>query len=145
MRKERKKRRRSLKKIGVVLVVLVLFAVIIGIGVYQMQGLSQTEKKPAQEYFEIFEPTVDDGEFRNPSISEGGSYENSSVLVIYGLTLKIKAVGGDASSFKAGDGLHKCLLKLSIRINSRRLRKRLVAHLVSQSTRTKRQECFNSH
>lgn len=92
-KRKRIKKRKKTRRTVVLLSILLVFAVILVIGLYQLQPIP---KKPASEYFEIFEATVDDGEFRNPSIPEGGSYENSSVLIVYGLSFKLRAVGGDA-------------------------------------------------
>lgn len=97
MREERKKRK-SYKKIGVVLAISIPLTIIIVVGIYQLQGQGQPIKKQAKDYFEIVEPTVDNGEFLNPTIDQGGSYQNSSHLRVYSLSFKLKAIGGDAHS-----------------------------------------------
>jgi hypothetical protein len=96
MRKERKKRT-SHKKVSVVLAILIPLMVIIAVGMYQLQGQGQP-KKQAKDYFLIFDATVNEGEFLNPAMDQGGSYQNSSRLRVYSLSFKLKAVGGDAHS-----------------------------------------------
>jgi hypothetical protein len=96
--RKRRKERTSYKKIGVVLAVLIPLTIIIVVGLYQLPTQSQTVKKQAREYFEILEPTVDNGEFLNPTVDQGGSYQNSSRLRIYGISFTLKAIGGDAHS-----------------------------------------------
>jgi len=97
MRKERRKRT-SHKKIGIALAILIPVTIIIVVGIYQLQGQGQLVKKQAKDYFEIVEPTVDNGEFLDPTIDQGGSYQNSSRLRIYGISFTLKAIGGDAHS-----------------------------------------------
>jgi hypothetical protein len=86
------------KKIIISLIIIFAFVGIIALGLYQSLSQSQTRpsKKPAAEYFEIFEATVNDGEFEMPSVDQGGSYENSSILFIFSISYKIRAIGGDA-------------------------------------------------
>jgi len=89
--RNRKPRRKTLS----LLAVLLVFVAIIALGVYQSRP---QPKKPAAEYFEIFDAGVnpDQIEFLNPTEDQGGSYENSSVMIIYGIYFKIRAIGGDA-------------------------------------------------
>ena len=94
------KRRKSIKKkrrVNRPLVILSL-AIVIVISLSAVSYLNQLPraKKPADEYFEIFDATVNDGEFQEPSLGQGGSYENSSVLIIYSVSYKLRAVEGDA-------------------------------------------------
>ena len=91
MRKGKRRKRR--KKKVVLLAMLLVFVSIIIVAVYQSQP---QPKKSAAEYFEIFDSTVNYGEFREPTEDEGGSYENSNVLIIYGVSFKLKAIGGTA-------------------------------------------------
>jgi len=97
----RNKRRKgtSAKKIGTIVAVLLIFAVIVGIGLYQLQAQSRPfVKKQAKDYFEILEPTVNDYDYLNPTVDKGGSYENSSTLMVYSISFQLKAIGGDAHS-----------------------------------------------
>jgi len=90
---KRGRNRKTRKKTLGLLAILLVFVAIIAVGVYQSRP---QPKKPAAEYFEIFEATVNEGEFRDPTEDQGGSYQNSSVLIIYGISFKIRAIGGDA-------------------------------------------------
>lgn len=95
-RKKRIKKRRRVKKPLVILSVATFIVIILSAALYlgQLQGGSQ--KKSADEYFEIFDATVNLGEFRDPPIGQGGSYENSSILIIKGVSFKLRAIRGDA-------------------------------------------------
>lgn len=94
MRKRKKKSKRR-KKITIALSLFIFCIVVAMFWLYQNKAQS-TQKKSAAEYFEIFGATVNYGEFRDPTVEEGGSYENSRVLIIYGLSFQLKAKGGDA-------------------------------------------------
>lgn len=101
-RKRVKKRKRVNKPL-----VIVSLAIVIVISLYVVSYLSQLQrgsqkKLPADEYFEIFEQTVNDGEFLDPKLDEGGSYENSSRLLIFSISYKLRAVGGDAHNVVVG-------------------------------------------
>jgi len=87
-RKRIKKRRRVNKPL-----VILSLAIVIVISLSAVSYLNQLprEKKLADEYFEIFDATVNDGEFR-----DGSSYEDSTMLVIYSISYKLRAKGGDA-------------------------------------------------
>jgi len=87
------KKGRIRKKTLVVLTIIAVLVSIIIVGAYQSQP---QPKKPAAEYFEIFEATVNDAEFRDPPEDQGGSYQTSSILIIYGISFKLRAKLGDA-------------------------------------------------
>jgi len=87
--RKRRKRRKSRKWVWILLAFIIVLGIIIVPRLFQ--GQSELQKKSAEEYFEIFDATVNDGEFR-----DGSSYENSSVLIIYGISYKVRAIGGDA-------------------------------------------------
>lgn len=90
-----KKKSKVNKKIVIALLLIVTFSVIIALGFYQNKA-QPTQKKSAKEYFEIIEATVNDGEFRDPKVEEGGDYNTSQVLIIYSISFQLKAKGGDA-------------------------------------------------
>lgn len=86
MRKKRRKRRKKIKEV-LVLLVVILFLVL-AVASFLSQQRSQ-EKMPAEEYFRVFDATVDDAEPRT----------NDTVVVgwmIYGISFKLQAVVGDA-------------------------------------------------
>lgn len=69
-------------------VLLLIFGIIIAIGFYQGQLQLLQPKKPAEEYFELFDYGPDNCQLLN----------NGSSLMIYEIHFWIKAVGGDAHS-----------------------------------------------
>lgn len=84
---------RNIKKAMVALFVIIVLAAVIALGVYQNKPQA---KKSAAEYFEILDPALTDREYLEPSIAEGGGPETSSMLRVYGISFRLKAIGGDA-------------------------------------------------
>lgn len=84
---------RNTKKAIVGLFIIIVLAAIIALGVYQNKPQA---KKSAAEYFEILDPSLTDREYLEPSIADGGGPETSNVLIVYGISFKLKAIGGDA-------------------------------------------------
>ncbi len=87
--RKRRKRRKSRKWVWILLAFIIVLSIIIVPRLFQ--GQYELQKKSVEEYFEIFDATVNDGEFRG-----GLTYENSSAVIIYGISYKIRAKGGDA-------------------------------------------------
>ena len=86
MRNKRKKKTRIKKEIVVLSVILIIL--VIAIALYLSMDGSR-EKKPAEEYFRVFNTTINDAEPRT----------NDTVImrwIIYGISFEIEAVGGDA-------------------------------------------------
>jgi len=93
---KRKKNTSFGKKVAIISVFLI-FVIIVALGVYQNRAQPR-QPKSAAEYFEIFDATVNDGEFRDPPVLEGGGYNTSRILIIYDVEFQLKAKGGDANS-----------------------------------------------
>ncbi len=85
--RKRKKRRKSRKWVWILFAFILLLGIIVVPRLFQ----SQSERQRADDYFEIFDAAVNDGDFK-----DGSSYEDSSILVIYGISFKLRAKGGDA-------------------------------------------------
>ena len=86
-------RNKSLKKTVIAAILIIAFGFIIAIGVYRNQ---YPAKKSAAEFFEIFDHSFLDREYREPTIAEGGGPETSNTVIVYGIKFKLKAIGGDA-------------------------------------------------
>lgn len=71
------------RKATVIVLVVVVFGVIVGIGLYQNPGTSSV---PADEYFQVIEAGVIDGQVE----------ENGTVYIINAISVTFKAVKGDA-------------------------------------------------
>ncbi len=95
----RRRQKKTRKNTVILLAILLVFVLIIIVAVSQSPPKS---KEPADKYFEIFEATVNYGEFQDPPEDEGGSYQNSSALIIYDISFKIRAIGGDAHNVVVG-------------------------------------------
>ena len=88
MRKKKRRTRKTDNK-KLVLLVIACFFVIVTVAAYISQQDNQgSEKKPAEEYFRILEPTINYGEPR----------ENGTIWLIYDISFTLQAIGGDASS-----------------------------------------------
>jgi len=88
MRKEKRRTRKTDKRMLALLVIVSLFVLVI-VGSYMSQPNNQRpEKKSAEEYFRIFEPTVNYGEPR----------ENGTIWLVYDISFKLQAIGGNASN-----------------------------------------------
>jgi len=95
------KKKISGKKIGILFFILLVFGVIIVIGINQSplnQPNPYQQKKSAAEYFEISNVVPRDFEYKDPDFAHGGSYENSSALVVYSMSFRLKAKGGTANN-----------------------------------------------
>ena len=87
MKKKRRKKGTKVKKEIVVLLVII-GVLVVAAASYLSQQRSR-EKKPAEEYFRVFDATINDAEPRT----------NDTAIVrwiIYGISFKIQTVGGDA-------------------------------------------------
>ena len=83
----KKRRTRKTDKKKLVLLAIVCLFVIVTVASYMSQ-YQKPEKKPAEEYFRILEPTINYGEPR----------ENGTIWLINDISFTLQAVGGDASS-----------------------------------------------
>jgi len=86
MLKEKRRKKKTNKRTLVFLAIVCLFVIVIVVS-YLSQP-QRPEKKPAEEYFRIFEPTVNYGEPR----------ENGTIWLINDISFKLQAIGGDASN-----------------------------------------------
>lgn len=87
-----KKRRKSRKWTWILIAFILVLGIIVVPRLFQSLASSpKVEKSRAEEYFEIFNATVNDGVFK-----DGSSYEDSSRLVIYGISFCLRTKGGDA-------------------------------------------------
>lgn len=82
--RRRKKRTKLNKRMAVLLVIVGVF-MLAAVASYLSQ-LRSLEKKPAEEYFRVFDATVNYGVPRR----------NGTAWIIYGISFKLQAVGGDA-------------------------------------------------
>lgn len=88
----RKKRGRKREKVGkeIVVLLVIISILVLAAALYLAQPTSQ-EKKPAEEYFRVFDATVDDAEpIKNDTVAV--------IWMIYGISFKLQVVGGDAHS-----------------------------------------------
>lgn len=90
MKKKGKRKRLKLKKEKVAIVVVIIFVVLM-IALYLIQqSTRKTEpKEPAEEYFRIFDTTVNDAD----PVTNDTAIER---WIIYSISFKIQAIGGDA-------------------------------------------------
>jgi len=87
--RKKKSRTRKIDNRKLVLLAIVCLFVIVTVAAYiSQQNNQRPEKKPAEEYFRILEPTINYGEPR----------ENGTIWLIYDISFTLQAIGGDASS-----------------------------------------------
>lgn len=87
------RRNKGIKKTAIALIIILALSAIIVIGIYQNQP---RVKKSAAEYFLISHARLLDSEYKEPSVTEGGGANKSSILIVYGVSYRLHARGGDA-------------------------------------------------
>jgi len=85
-KKSKKSRKRKKSKLIAALSVAIGIIVILSVVSYLNQTQNSSQTKPAEEYFRVFNATVNDGEPR----------ENGTMFIVYDVSFVIQPVGGDA-------------------------------------------------